>query len=67
MPNVSPVWEGRTYFCPHCGSLYSLRPSRLSKSKNNITIKCVVCLNNHGQLDYRGIPIFKLIQRPEDA
>jgi transcription elongation factor Elf1 len=67
MPHVAPVSEGRTYFCPRCGALYSVRPSRLSKSKNNTAAKCVVCLNNHGQLEYKGSPIFKLVQRPEDA
>jgi hypothetical protein len=68
MPHVAPVWEGRTYFCPQCGALYSVKPSRLPKIKNSTaTTKCVVCLNNHGQVEYNRVPIFKLIQRPEDA
>jgi hypothetical protein len=68
MPNVGPVLEGRTYFCPHCGALYAVRPSRLSKIKSSTeTTKCIVCLNNHGQVEYNRAPIFKLIQRPEDA
>ena len=66
MPHVSPVREGHTYFCPHCGALYSVRLSRLPKVKNNTAPKCVVCSNNHGQVEYNR-PIFKLIQRPEDA
>jgi hypothetical protein len=44
MPHVGPVSEGRTYFCPHCGALYSVRPSRLSKTESNTATKCVVCL-----------------------
>jgi transcription elongation factor Elf1 len=67
MPHVGPVLEGRTYFCPHCGALYSARPSRFSKVKSNTaTTKCVVCLNAHGQVEYNQAPIFRLIQRPED-
>jgi hypothetical protein len=67
MPHVGPVSEGRTYFCPRCGALYAVKPSPLSKSKSTPTTKCVVCLDNHGQLAYNWIPTFKLIQRPEDA
>ena len=43
MPLTGPIPEGRTFFCPHCGSLYSVTYSRLSKSDSNIA-KCVVCL-----------------------
>jgi hypothetical protein len=65
MAQVAHVREGRTYFCPHCGALYSVRLSRLPKI-NAAAPKCVVCLNNHEQIEYKR-PIFKLVQRPEDA
>jgi transcription elongation factor Elf1 len=68
MPHVGLVSVGRTYFCSHCGALYSVRPSRLPKIKNNkTTAKCVVCLNNHRRVEYDRVPIFTLIQRPENA
>jgi hypothetical protein len=40
MPLIGPIPEGRTFFCPHCGALYSVTDSRLAKSN---TEKCVVC------------------------
>ena len=43
MPLIGPIPEGGTFFCPHCGALYSVTHSRLSKSDSNIA-KCVVCL-----------------------
>jgi len=43
MPLMGPIPEGRTFFCPHCGALYSVTYSRLSKSDSDIA-KCVVCL-----------------------
>jgi hypothetical protein len=42
MPHVGPVLEGRTYFCPHCGALYSLTHSLSASDSNSAT--CVVCL-----------------------
>jgi hypothetical protein len=30
MPLTGPIPEGRTFFCPHCGALYSVTYSRLS-------------------------------------
>src|SRR5438067_437276 len=33
MPHVGPVLEGRTFFCPHCGALYSATPSLVPKSE----------------------------------
>jgi hypothetical protein len=41
MPLMGPVPEGRTFFCPHCGALYSVTDSRLPKSHAE---NCVVCL-----------------------
>jgi transcription elongation factor Elf1 len=43
MPHVGPVLEGRTFFCPHCGALYSETPSLVPKSEDDAA-KCVVCL-----------------------
>jgi hypothetical protein len=36
-PLTGPIPEGRT-FCPHCGALYSVTYSRLSKSDSNIDV-----------------------------
>src|SRR6516162_7594389 len=66
MPLTGPIPEGRTFFCPHCGSLYSVTYSRLSKSDSNIA-KCVVCLQIMTSWDSTKVPIYKLVQRPEDA
>jgi len=63
MPHVGPVLEGRTFFCPHCGALYSVTLSLSPKSESN-TAKCVVCLKMMDKLDATGD--FKLLQRPED-
>jgi hypothetical protein len=66
MPLTGPIPEGRTFFCPHCGALYSVTYSRLSKSDSNIA-KCVVCLQIMTRWDSTKVPIYKLVQRPEDA
>ena len=42
MPLTGPISEGRSFFCPHCGALYAVTHSRLSKSDSNVA-KCVVC------------------------
>ncbi len=64
MPHVGPVYEGRTFFCPHCGALYSVMPTRPSNS-GSYTPKCVVCLT---VMDRRETAdVFRLIQRPEDV
>jgi predicted Zn finger-like uncharacterized protein len=42
MPLTGPIPEGRSFFCPHCGALYAVTHSRLSKSDSNVA-KCVVC------------------------
>jgi transcription elongation factor Elf1 len=67
MPHVAPITQGRTFFCPHCGALYSVTHSRPAEGDND-TAKCVVCLQimaTHGET--AEVPIFKLIHRPEDA
>jgi hypothetical protein len=33
MPHVGPVLEGHTFFCPHCGALYSATPSLFPRVK----------------------------------
>src|SRR6266849_2174453 len=38
MPLTGPIPEGGTFFCPHCGALYSVTYSRLSKSDSNIDV-----------------------------
>src|SRR5258708_7723755 len=32
MPLTGPIPEGRTFFCPHCGALYSVTDTRRPKS-----------------------------------
>jgi hypothetical protein len=67
MPHVGPVTQGRTFFCPRCGALYSVTHSRPAEDDNN-TAKCVVRLQimaRHGETT--EVPVFKLIHRPDDA
>jgi transcription elongation factor Elf1 len=64
MPLTGPPPEGRTFFCPHCGALYSVTHSRLSKSD---TEKCVVCQQIMDKGDSVKLSIYKLTHRPEDA
>jgi hypothetical protein len=66
MPHIGPVLEGRAFFCPHCGALYSATPSLVPKSEGDAA-KCVICLKVMDSLDTTKVPSFKLIQRPEDA
>jgi hypothetical protein len=66
MPHIGPVLEGRTFFCPHCGALYSAAPSLVPKIEGDAA-KCVVCLKVMDSLDTTKVPSFKLIQRHEDA
>jgi transcription elongation factor Elf1 len=66
MPLTGLVQEGTTFFCPFCGALYSVTHSQLSKSESNIA-KCVLCLQTMDKWDSTNVPIYKLIQRPEDA
>jgi hypothetical protein len=59
MPLSARIPEGGTFFCPHCGALYSVTHSRLSKSESNIA-KCVVCLQIMEKVDSTNIPTYKL-------
>jgi hypothetical protein len=64
MPLMGPMPEGRSFFCPHCGALYSVTDSRSPKSENE---KCVVCLQIMIQGDSAKPSAYRLIHRPEDA
>jgi uncharacterized paraquat-inducible protein A len=64
MPLTGPIAEGRSFFCPQCGALYSVTHSRLSDSN---VAKCVVCLHTMEERESTKVPIYKLVQRPEDA
>ena len=66
MPLTGPPPEGRTFFCPHCGALYSVTHSRISKSERDIA-KCVVCQHIMDNGDSPKVPVYKLVQRPDDA
>jgi len=67
MPHVGQVLEGRTFFCPRCGALYSVTHARPAEGDNN-TAKCVVCLQIMAKWgETPEVPVFKLIHRPEDA
>jgi transcription elongation factor Elf1 len=66
MPHVGPALEGHTFFCPHCGALYSVTRSKVAESESN-TAKCVVCAKIMDRWDTTDVPLFKLIHRPDDA
>ena len=66
MPHVGPGLEGRTFFCPHCGALYSETPSLVPKSEDDVA-RCVVCHKIMDKLDTTKVRSFKLVHRPEDA
>jgi predicted Zn finger-like uncharacterized protein len=66
MPLTGPIPEGRSFFCPHCGALYAVTHSRLSKSDSNVA-KCVVCGKIMDKWESTDVRIFKLVHRPEDA
>jgi hypothetical protein len=64
MPLTGPIPEGKPFFCPNCGALYSVSHSRLPKSD---TEKCVVCQIIMDTGDAVKRSIYKLIHRPEDS
>ncbi len=66
MPLTGPIPEGRAFFCPNCGALYSVTYPKLSKSDSNFA-KCVVCGRIMDKWDLTDAPVFKLVHRPEDA
>ena len=62
-PSAGPI-EGKTFYCPHCGALYSAKRSQLVK---NDTEKCVVCRAIMERGDAAKLSVYTLIHRPEDA
>ena len=66
MPLTGPIPEGGAFFCPHCGALYSVTHLRLPKRDSNIA-KCVVCLHPMDNGDSPKVPVYKLVQRPDDV
>jgi predicted Zn finger-like uncharacterized protein len=66
MPLTGTVPEGRSFFCPHCGALYSVTQAQLPKSESN-SAKCTVCLQVMDRWESADVPVYKLVQRPEDA
>ena len=65
MPLTGPIPEGRSFFCPHCGALYSVTFSRLPDSDSNVA-KCVVCGKIMDYGNSTKVPIFKLVHRADD-
>ena len=65
MPLMGPIPEGKPFFCPHCGALYSVTVSRAPKDGD--VAKCVVCLQTMDAGDSVKLSIYKLVHRPEDA
>src|SRR5690242_18889244 len=66
MPVTGPISTGGTFFCPHCGALYSVTHPRLPRSETNVA-KCVVCGQTMDKWESIKVPSYKLIHRPEDA
>jgi transcription elongation factor Elf1 len=67
MPLTGPIPEGRSFFCPHRGALYSVTQSRLSKIDDCNFVKCVVCGQTMDRSDSATARVYKLVHRPEDA
>lgn len=51
MPLTGPVSEGRKFFCPSCGALYSVTYKQGAQKESNIA-KCVVCLKVMRETDF---------------
>ena len=51
MPLMGPIPEGRTFFCPHCGALYSVTHSRLFQERQQCRKMCGLPAN-HGQVGF---------------
>ena len=66
MPLTGPVSEGRKFFCPSCGALYSITYKQGAQKESNVA-KCVVCLKVMSETDSTSVPVYTLIRRPEDA
>jgi predicted Zn finger-like uncharacterized protein len=59
VPLLGPVPEGGTFFCPHCGALYSVTLSRLPKRDSNIA-QCVVCGQTMDERDSTAVSVYLL-------
>jgi predicted Zn finger-like uncharacterized protein len=66
MPLTGPVSEGKKFFCPSCGALYSITYRQTGKKETNV-VKCVVCQKVMNETDSPSVPVYELIHRPEDA
>src|SRR3954452_949899 len=67
MPQSGPIAgpiEGKTFYCPHCGALYSVTHSR--PPKDDIE-KCVVCREIMDRANAVKLSVYKLVYRAEDA
>ena len=67
MPLLGPVPEGGTFFCPHCGALYSVTRSRPPAKRDSNIAQCVVCRQTRDERESTAVPVYKLIHRPDDA
>jgi hypothetical protein len=70
MPLTGPVSEGKKFFCPSCGALYSIAYKQGAKKegdKESNVAKCVVCLKVMRETESASVPVYTLIHRPEDA
>jgi hypothetical protein len=70
MPLTGPVSEGKKFFCPACGALYSVtykQAARKESDKESNVAKCVVCLKVMSETDSASVAVYTLIHRPEDA
>jgi transcription elongation factor Elf1 len=66
MPLTGPIPEGRSFFCPHCGALYALTHSGVSKTDDGNVAKCAVCARTMDKWDSPVVRIYKLVHRPDD-
>ena len=70
MPLTGPVSEGKKFFCPSCGALYSVtykQGAKKDSDKESNVAKCVVCLKVMRETESTTVPVYTLIHRPEDA
>ena len=65
MPLIGPVPQG-TFFCPHCGALYSVTHARRPKERQQ-NCKMPGLRKPWTSGIEPKVPIYKLIHRPEDA
>ena len=67
MPLTGPVPEGGTFFCPHCGAMYSVTHPRPSPKRDSNIATMRGLQANDGRAGFNRVPLYKLIHRPEDA